>query len=80
MHPNVFRYRKKPVPKYEQMSLRLETALLSIADEVTELLSQSTGVETKRAAVCRTALLRGLELMRTELKRGKARKRSASDV
>lgn len=59
--------------KTEQLVIRLEPKVLKLADSVTALASKTAGIEMKRAAVCRTALQRGLELMLEELKPGRRR-------
>lgn len=56
------------VNKSEQVVLRLEPQLMELADAVTDLASRTAGAELTRASVIRTALRRGLELMRDELK------------
>lgn len=56
------------VNKSEQIVLRLEPDLMELADAVTELASKAAGAELTRASVLRTAMRRGLELMRDELK------------
>jgi len=56
------------VKKSEQLVIRLEAELLELADAVTALASKAAGAEMARASVLRTALRRGLELMRDELK------------
>jgi hypothetical protein len=57
------------VGKSSQIVLRLEPELLALADEVTALVAKASGLdEAQRAMVVRTAMRRGLELMRDELK------------
>ena len=56
------------VNKSEQLVIRLEPELMALADEVTSLASKAAGADMPRASVLRTALRRGLELMRDELK------------
>jgi hypothetical protein len=56
------------VGKTEQVTIRLDPELLELADEVVMLASKAAGAEILRAAVLRTALRRGLELMRDELR------------
>ena len=60
--------------KSEQLVIRLEPELVQLADDVTALASKAAGAEMARASVLRTAMRRGLELMRDELK-GRAPKR-----
>jgi hypothetical protein len=59
--------------KSEQLVIRLEPELMELADEVTASASKAAGAEMPRASVLRTALRRGLELMRDEL-RAKAKR------
>lgn len=57
------------VGKSSQIVLRLEPELLDLADEVTALVAKASGLdEAQRAMVVRTAMRRGLEQMRDELK------------
>lgn len=56
------------VQKTEQLVIRLEADLLQLADDVTALASKAAGADMARASVLRTALRRGLEQMRDELK------------
>lgn len=56
------------VNKSEQVVIRLEPELMELADEVTAMASKAAGADMPRASVLRTALRRGLELMRDELK------------
>ena len=55
--------------KTEQVSVRMEPDTLTLAEEVTAMLGTVGGLDSpSRALVLRTALRRGLELMRDELK------------
>jgi hypothetical protein len=56
------------VGKSEQLVIRLEPELLKLADDVTSMASKAAGAEMPRASVLRTALRRGLETMRDELR------------
>jgi hypothetical protein len=57
------------VGKSSQIVLRLEPELMALADEVTALVAKASGLdEAQRAMVVRTAMRRGLEQMRDELK------------
>ena len=56
------------VPKSEQLMIRMEAELMELADEVTAMASKAAGAEMPRASVLRTALRRGLEMMRDELR------------
>jgi hypothetical protein len=52
-----------------QIAIRLDADLLDLADEVATLAAKASALdEPSRAAVLRTALRRGLEEMRAELK------------
>jgi hypothetical protein len=57
------------VGKTAQVVVRLEPELLALADEVAELAAKVAELdEPSRASVLRTAIRRGLDDMRTELK------------
>jgi hypothetical protein len=64
------------VPKTAQVAFRLEPELVALADEVADLAARVSALdEPSRAAVLRTALRRGLEEMKTELKAKLTRRR-----
>ena len=62
------------VPKTDQIMIRMEPELMELADEVTAMASKAAGAEIPRASVVRTALRRGLEMMRDELRARTRRK------
>jgi predicted transcriptional regulator len=57
------------VGKSEQVTIRLDPELLALANEVADLVAKVAGLdEAARASIIRTAMRKGLEQMREELR------------